>query len=92
MGGPGDRRRPGGGRDPAHARKGQRRAWVPERGAFAEVPVYDGHALRAGNVIEGPALVERTDTTIFVSAAFVASIDESRGALLERRARSGGES
>lgn len=85
-------RRPSGGRDPAHARKGQRRAWVPERSAFAEVPVYDGHALRAGNVIEGPALVERTDTTIFVSAAFVASIDESGGALLERRARNGGVS
>jgi N-methylhydantoinase A len=82
-------KRKAGGRDPGAALKKRRRAWVPERGAFEEVPVYDGHALLAGNVVEGPALVERADTTIFVSASFVATIDESGGALLERRPRKG---
>ncbi len=66
---------PPGGEDPAAARKGERHAYVPERDAFEPVPVYDGHALEAGNAIAGPALIERTDTTIFVSASYEARID-----------------
>ncbi|MHC4225011.1 MAG: hydantoinase/oxoprolinase family protein, partial [Planctomycetota bacterium] len=61
--------------DPSAARKGRRRAYVPEREAFEQVEIYDGHALRSGNEIEGPALIERTDTTIFVSAGFRARVD-----------------
>ena len=65
-----------GGPDAAGARKGSRRAFVPERDAFETVPVYDGHALRAGNEIDGPALIERTDTTIVVTAAYRVRVDE----------------
>jgi len=61
--------------DADHARKGSRRAYVPERKAFEEVAVFDGHRLRAGNRITGPALIERADTTIFVSADFSATVD-----------------
>ncbi|MCC7383475.1 MAG: hydantoinase/oxoprolinase family protein [Deltaproteobacteria bacterium] len=64
-----------GGKDPARAEKGRRRAYVPETGAFAELPVYDGHQLQAGNVIPGPALIERSDTTIVVSQSFTATVD-----------------
>jgi N-methylhydantoinase A len=71
--------------DASAARKGMRRAYVPERGIFAELPVLDGPGLRSGNVIEGPALIERPDTTIFVSASFTARIDELGSAVLERR-------
>jgi len=60
---------------PEHARKGRRRAYVPERDGFDEIPVYDGHRLTAGNEIPGPALIERTDTTILVSDSFTARID-----------------
>ena len=42
----------------------------PERGAPEEVPVYDGHALKHGNLITGPALIEQVNTTVFVSAGF----------------------
>ncbi len=79
-------RLPAGGPDPSRAKKGQRRAYVPERDAFENVAVYDGHALAAGNRIAGPALIERTDTTIFVSAAYDARIDEYGTAIVERRA------
>jgi N-methylhydantoinase A len=65
----------GGGRDPARARKGRRRAYLPEERRFAEVEVYDGHRLQAGHEIAGPALVERTDTTIFISGSYAARID-----------------
>jgi len=78
-----------GGTDPDSARKGVRRAYLPERMTFADVPVYDGHRLRAGNVVEGPALVERTDTTIFVTSGFVAGIDVHGSCRLERRAGEG---
>jgi len=49
------------------------------------VDVYDGHRLQAGNVIEGPALGERVDTTIFVTSGFVASIDSHGSCRLDRR-------
>jgi len=49
------------------------------------VPVYDGHALLGGNAIPGPALVDRTDTTIFVSAAYSARVDEHGSIVMERR-------
>ena len=73
-----------GGPDASGARKGERRAWVPDRG-FAVIPVYDGHALLAGNQIPGPALIERTDTTIFVSATFDASVDSLGSVVLQAR-------
>jgi N-methylhydantoinase A len=71
------------GRDPSSALKGSRRAFVPESDEYAEVPVYDGHALLGGNAIQGPALVDRTDTTIFVSAAYAARVDEHGSIVME---------
>jgi len=72
-----------GDRDPAAALKGRRPLFVPESGSQAEVPVYAGEKLLSGNVIPGPALIERTDTTIFVSAAWVARVDEHGTLVLE---------
>ena len=63
------------------ALKGERRAYVPLRDAFERVPVYDGHALRPGHSLAGPALVERVDTTFFVAAAAKAQVDP-RGSLV----------
>lgn len=74
-----------GGKDSSSAKKGMRRAFVPESNRFAEIPVYDGHKLEAGNEITGPALIERTDTTILVSESFDATIDEYGSCLLQRR-------
>ncbi|MCP3991845.1 MAG: hydantoinase/oxoprolinase family protein [Actinomycetia bacterium] len=71
-----------GGADPSAALKGARMAYVPELDGFAEVSVYDGHLLLAGNVIGGPALIERTDTTILVSSSFQARIDDHGSCLL----------
>ncbi len=63
------------GSNPAASLKGTRRAWVPETGLFAEVPVYDGHTLQPGNRIPGPALVEQVNTTLFISGDFDAVVD-----------------
>ena len=74
-----------GGESPEGARKGTRSAYSPEDQEFVEMPVYDGHRLQAGNRIGGPALIERTDTTIFVSRDFEASIDELGSCLIRSR-------
>ena len=66
---------PGGPEPPAGAHKGRRRAYVPERDAFLDLPVLDGDALLAGNRVPGPALIERVNTTIFVSAGYTAEVD-----------------
>lgn len=69
----------------AHALTGVRRAFIPESGLFSELPVYDGHGLRAGDAFTGPALVERTDTTLFVSATFAACVDRLGSIALKAR-------
>ena len=77
-----------GGADPGGAEKGRRRIYVPERQAFVEAPVFDGHRLLCGNRIAGPALIERADTTIFVSESFAAEVD-GLGSCLLRMQREG---
>jgi N-methylhydantoinase A len=63
------------GADASGALKGRRSVYVPETGAFAEVPVYDGHRLRFGNRVDGPALVEQETTAVFVSASYDCVVD-----------------
>jgi N-methylhydantoinase A len=53
-----------------HTRKGKRRAYLPERRDFSEIPVYDGERLAFGNRVNGPALIEQTTTTIFVPTEY----------------------
>ena len=71
--------------DPGQAAKGRRRAFIPEQAAFADLPVFDGHRLEAGNIIAGPALIERSDTTILVTSSFTAEVDQFGSCLLTRR-------
>ena len=71
-----------GGADPEAAARPPRRAFVPRSGGYASVPVYDAALLRAGNVIDGPALIERSDTTVLVGAGFVARVDAHGSYLL----------
>ena len=52
--------------DPSKAFKKKRRVFLPLKKVFEEVPVFDGHKLRCGNEIEGPAIIEQVNTTTFV--------------------------
>ena len=61
--------------DAGAALKGRRSVYIPERDAFAEVPVYDGHLMHCGHRLEGPALVEQQTTAIFVSESFDCVVD-----------------
>ena len=65
------------GADASPALKGERRIYIPEPDEFRLAPVYDGHALRFGMRIAGPALIEQVNTAVFVSAAFDAAVDRA---------------
>jgi N-methylhydantoinase A len=56
--------------NPAKALKNKRKAWLPLKRRFEEVPVYDGAKLRYGNKIEGPAIIEQVNTTTFVTPEY----------------------
>jgi N-methylhydantoinase A len=66
---------PWAGADASAARKGDRSVYVPERKAFSRVAVYDGHGMRFGNRVDGPALIEQDTTAILVSASFDCVVD-----------------
>jgi len=63
------------GADASAALKGRRKVYIPETNAFEEVPVYDGHRMRFGNQLAGPAMIEQETTAIFVSASYDCVVD-----------------
>jgi N-methylhydantoinase A len=73
--------------DPSAALKGRRDAYVPEDGAFRRVPVYDGHRLRCGQRIAGPAIVEQVTTSIVLTGAWDAIVDRHGSFVLYRKGR-----
>ena len=64
------------------ALKGHRRAWVPGRGAFADVPVHDRYAMDPGTVVEGPAIIEEREATTIVPDACTLTVDAGRNLVL----------
>lgn len=64
------------GDDPASARKGERPVYWPPEKDFRTTPLFSYELLRAGNVVEGPAVVEGEYTTLVVPPAMRFSIEE----------------
>ncbi len=56
----------GGSGDPSAAIKGHRPIYLPERGDFANVPVYDRYRLAPGARFSGPAVVEERESTVVI--------------------------
>ncbi|MEX2647798.1 MAG: hydantoinase/oxoprolinase family protein [Alphaproteobacteria bacterium] len=52
---------------------GRRRVY--DRGGFVEAPVYKRDGLGLGRALEGPAIVEQYDTTVFVPAGVGVTVD-----------------
>ncbi len=84
---PGYREEPRAGTSAERAIKGHRAVYLPETNAFAEVPVYDGHALVHGNRLTGPAMIEEETTAIFVSQGFDCVVDAYGSFVLYRKGR-----
>ena len=70
--------------DPSAARKGTRPAFFPSAGEFLSASIYDGDALRAGNAVPGPAVLEMAGTTVVVPPGYRARLDPYRNVFLER--------
>jgi 5-oxoprolinase (ATP-hydrolysing) len=58
------------------ARKRSRPAYFPETGGVIEASVYDRYALRAGDRIAGPAIVEERESTTVVPPGDALFVDE----------------
>jgi N-methylhydantoinase A/oxoprolinase/acetone carboxylase beta subunit len=71
------------GHDPSAAKKGERPAYWAGRKDFSTTPVFSYEALRPGNVVEGPAIVEGEYTTLVVPPAMRFSVDERSLGILE---------
>ncbi|MEW6266317.1 MAG: hydantoinase/oxoprolinase family protein [Thermodesulfobacteriota bacterium] len=63
------------GEDPGPAFKRRRRVYRPALKTFEEVDVFDGLALRFGNRIQGPAVLEQVNTTTFVAGDYNVLVD-----------------
>jgi len=70
--------------------KGRRPAYFPERGGHVPTTVYDRYKLAAGQVFDGPAIVEERESTLIVgpegrfevaaSGSIIVTIDRERSA------------
>ncbi|MDX2102939.1 MAG: hydantoinase/oxoprolinase family protein [Alphaproteobacteria bacterium] len=63
---------------------GERRLFVA--GSYRTVPVLDRAALPVGALVEGPAILEQSDTTIVVEAAHTARVDPFGNLIMTARA------
>jgi N-methylhydantoinase A/oxoprolinase/acetone carboxylase beta subunit len=70
--------------DPSAARKGERPVYWSGDGEMKATPMFSYEALRPGNVVEGPAVVEGEYTTLVVPAPMRYSIDERGLGILEK--------
>ena len=57
------------------ARKGTRRAYDPASNALTDWPVHDRYALKPGDAIDGPALIEEHESTCVVGAGDRVTVD-----------------
>ena len=74
---------PDAGPDAGHARIGEREVWMPEANGFVNCPVYDREALRSGNRIAGPAIIEQMDATTVVLPGMYATVEPYMNIILE---------
>ncbi len=52
------------------ARKGTRRAYLPEENRMVDMPVFDGNTLGNDILIKGPAIIEQVNTTLFLGSSY----------------------
>jgi len=70
----------------AAALKGKRPIYLPGKGRYEEVPVYDRYCLPVNAKIDGPAVVEERESTMVMNGPATAWVDPS-GSLVVRLPR-----
>jgi N-methylhydantoinase A len=66
---------PRGDGNPGRALKSERPLFDIEANRFVDAKIYDRHALRAGDRVDGPAVIDQLDATTIVPAGQVATVD-----------------
>jgi N-methylhydantoinase A len=69
--------------DAGTARKGTRRAYVPEQGGMTDVAVYDRYRLGPGATFTGPAIVEERESTTVIGPGATVSVDDQGNLTVE---------
>jgi N-methylhydantoinase A len=70
-------------RDPESFRLATRQVYLPSLGEHRDVPIYDDLGFTPGSSVSGPAIVDVSDTTIYVPPGAVATRDEYRNYILK---------
>jgi len=65
------------------ARKGERKAYFPERGGFTDCPVFDRYSLKAGDTVDGPAFIEENESTCVVGVGDHVVVDSNLNLIIE---------
>jgi N-methylhydantoinase A/oxoprolinase/acetone carboxylase beta subunit len=73
------------GADPSSAQRGTRRAIWGDPNRPVETPVYDHSALRSGNRIAGPAVIEAAYTTIVLDPEYDLEVDSAENLIIAKR-------
>jgi N-methylhydantoinase A len=60
--------------DPSSALRGQRKCFF--RGGYRMAAIYDGAQLKAGNLFEGPSIIEEPTTTVVIPEGFQCRVDD----------------
>jgi N-methylhydantoinase A len=68
----------------APATKGRRQVYFEETGGWVDSPIYERSALRAGNRLAGPAVIEQMDTTTVLLPGQIADV-HATGTVVVRR-------
>jgi N-methylhydantoinase A/oxoprolinase/acetone carboxylase beta subunit len=71
------------GESPRKALKGKRPVYWKQYNDFRETEIYDADLLRAGNIVEGPAVIEAKDTTIVLPPGMKYSVDRYLSGIIE---------
>jgi N-methylhydantoinase A len=74
---------PDAGPDASGAIVAHREVWLPEAGGLVNTPIYDRTALRAGNLIRGPAIIEQMDATTLLLPNMAARVEPYLNLILE---------
>ena len=72
------------GEEAEHAVKGNRPVYDMVAQGFVETPIYQGEALRNGNRIAGPAVIEYETTTVAIHSGQVGTVDDFLGISIRR--------
>lgn len=68
---------------PEFAQKGTREVFLPIERSLNTLPVYDDDKVTPGTEVTGPAIIERTQTTIYIPRGVKATMDNYRNYVLD---------